>query len=158
MKIKCKWLCYLIEVTTVRMRWSWRHNFVEYPKAGREGKISTLPAQAATESIMSTLTAPGCHSAIMIHSGSPRLSKGDKLPPWQPHVIRESIRCTLVALLLTCGYYHASDPGIINYGIDTLYLGFKNFVIEVYQLPAQAIEVTMTVTTNSRCESLTLLN
>ena len=36
------------------------HNFVEYQKAGREGKISTLPAQAVTESIMCTLTDPGC--------------------------------------------------------------------------------------------------
>ena len=35
------------------------HNFVEYPKAGREGKSSTLPAQAFTEPIMSTLAAPG---------------------------------------------------------------------------------------------------
>ena len=37
-----------------------RHNFVEYQKAGREGKISTLPAQAVTVSILCTLAAPGC--------------------------------------------------------------------------------------------------
>ena len=58
------------------------HNFVEYPKAGREGKISTLPAQAVTESIMCTLAAPGCQRANKIHSVSPRLSKGTKSPPW----------------------------------------------------------------------------
>ena len=35
-----------------------KHNFVEYPKAVREGIISTLPAQAVTGPIMSTLAAP----------------------------------------------------------------------------------------------------
>ena len=35
-----------------------QHNFVEYPKAGREDIISTLPAQAVTGPIMSTLAAP----------------------------------------------------------------------------------------------------
>ena len=65
------------------------HNFVEYPKAGREGKFSTLPAQAVTGSIMCTLAAPGCQRAKKMYSGSPRLSKGAK----SPQVIRESKRC-----------------------------------------------------------------
>ena len=52
-----------------------RHNFVEYPKAGREGKISTLPAQAVTGPIMYTLAAPGCQRVNKTQAASPKLSQ-----------------------------------------------------------------------------------
>ena len=65
------------------------HNFVEYPKAGREGIISTLPAQAATESIMFTLTAPGCHRVHFVHPGIPRLSHSQFCPLSQPQAVKK---------------------------------------------------------------------
>ena len=71
-----------------------QNNFVEYEKAGREGKISTLPAQsllcaswqpqAAREQIKYTLEASGCQKGKNLPPDNLKLSESQKDWLWQP--------------------------------------------------------------------------